>query len=235
MLSVVVTEVYDDFILVVDMADINHIKNVFRKVKGDKIRAVDGTNEYLCEIEKIEEKEIKLKILEKIKDKFSLDIEVDAGISILKGDKMDLTIQKLTELGINKIIPISVKRCIVKLDKKKGRWDIISKEALKQCQGVAPTVIDEIKKIDKLNFKDYDLVLVPYENEKEIFIKEIFRDLKVKPTKILYIIGAEGGFEEKEIENLKNNGAKIVSLGKRILRAETAAIVTGGVIINEFF
>ena len=156
MLSVVVTEVYDDFILVVDMADINHIKNVFRKVKGDKIRAVDGTNEYLCEIEKIEDKEIKLKILEKTEDKFSLDIEIDAGISILKGDKMDLTIQKLTELGINKIIPISVKRCVVKLDKKKDRWEIISKEALKQCQGVAPTVIDEIKKIDKLNFKDYD-------------------------------------------------------------------------------
>ena len=92
MLSVVVTEVYDDFILVVDMADINHIKNVFRKVKGDKIRAVDGTNEYLCEIEKIEDKEIELKILEKIEDNFSLDIEIDAGISILKGDKMDLTI-----------------------------------------------------------------------------------------------------------------------------------------------
>ena len=127
MLSIVVTEVYDDYILVVDIGDINHIKNVFRKVKGDKIRAVDGANEYLCEIEKIDEKEIKLKILEKIKDSFSLDIEIDAGISILKGDKMDLTIQKLTELGINKIIPISVKRCIVKLDKKKDRWDIISK------------------------------------------------------------------------------------------------------------
>ena len=80
MLSVVVTEVYDDFILVIDTGDINHIKNVFRKVKGDKIRAVDGTNEYLCEIEKIEDKEIKLKILEKTEDKFSLDIEVDAGI-----------------------------------------------------------------------------------------------------------------------------------------------------------
>ena len=147
MLSVVVTEVYDDYILVVDIGDINHIKNVFRKVKGDKIRAVDGANEYLCEIEKIDEKEIKLKILEKIKDSFSLDIEINAGISILKGDKMDLTIQKLTELGINKIIPISVKRCIVKLDKKKDRWDIISKEALKQCQGVVPTAIDEVKKL----------------------------------------------------------------------------------------
>ena len=235
MLSVVVTEVYDDYILVVDIGDINHIKNVFRKVKGDKIRAVDGANEYLCEIEKIDEKEIKLKILEKIKDSFSLDIEIDAGISILKGDKMDLTIQKLTELGINKIIPISVKRCVVKLDKKKDRWDIISKEALKQCQGVVPTAIDEIKKIDKLDLKDYDLILVPYENEKEIFIKDILRNLKVKPTKILYIIGAEGGFEKEKIDYLREKGAKIISLGKRILRAETAAIVTGGVIINEFF
>ena len=234
MLSVVVTEVYNDYILVVEASDINHIKNVFRKVKGDRIRAVDGTNEYLCEIEKIDEKEIKLKILEKIEDNFSLDIEVDAGISILKGDKMDLTIQKLTELGINKIIPISVKRCIVKLDKKKDRWGTISKEALKQCQGVVPTVIDEIKKIDKLNLKDYDLILVPYENEKKVFIKDILRNLKVKPTKILYIIGAEGCFEKEEIDYLKENGAKIISLGKRILRAETAAIVTGGVIINEF-
>ena len=68
MLSVVVTEVYNDYILVVEASDINHIKNVFRKVKGDRIRAVDGTNEYLCEIEKIDEKEIKLKILEKIED-----------------------------------------------------------------------------------------------------------------------------------------------------------------------
>ena len=235
MLSVVVTEVYNDYILVVEASDINHIKNVFRKVKGDRIRAVDGTNEYLCEIEKIDEKEIKLKILEKIEDNFSLDIEVDAGISILKGDKMDLTIQKLTELGINKIIPISVKRCIVKLDKKKDRWDTISKEALKQCQGVVPTVVDEIKKIDNLNLKDYDLVLVPYENEEEVFLKNILRNLEVKPSKILYIIGAEGGFEKEEIDFLKSQGAKIISLGRRILRAETAAIVTGGVIINEFF
>ena len=180
MLSVVVTEVYDDYILVVDIGDINHIKNVFRKVKGDKIRAVDGANEYLCEIEKIDEKEIKLKILEKIKDSFSLDIEINAGISILKGDKMDLTIQKLTELGINKIIPISVKRCIVKLDKKKDRWDIISKEALKQCQGVVPTAIDEIKKIDKLDLKDYDLILVPYENEKRNIYKRYFKKFKSK-------------------------------------------------------
>ncbi len=235
MLSVLVTEVYDEYILVIDTNDINHIKNVFRKEKGDIVRAVDGSNEYLCEIEEINDKEIKLKIIEKKADKFSLDIELDAGISILKGDKMDLTIQKLTELGINKIIPIAVKRCVVKLDKKKDRWDTIAKEALKQCQGVVPTVVDEIKKIDKLNLKDYDLVLVPYENEEEIFLKDILRNLKIKPSKILYVIGAEGGFEKEEIDFQKSKGGKIISLGKRILRAETATIVTEGVIINEFF
>ena len=180
MLSVLVTEVYDEYILVIDTNDINHIKNVFRKEKGDIVRAVDGSNEYLCEIEEINDKEIKLKIIEK-------------------------------------------------------KADTIAKEALKQCQGVVPTVVDEIKKIDKLNLKDYDLVLVPYENEEEIFLKDILRNLKVKPSKILYIIGAEGGFEKEEIDFLKSQGAKIISLGKRILRAETAAIVTGGVIINEFF
>ena len=218
MLSVVVTEVYDDYILVVDIGDINHIKNVFRKVKGDKIRAVDGANEYLCEIEKIDEKEIKLKILEKIKDSFSLDIEIDAGISILKGDKMDLTIQKLTELGINKIIPISVKRCVVKLDKKKDRWDIISKEALKQCQGVVPTVIDEIKKIDKLNFKDYDLILVPYENEKKIFITFviivlllfIIVFLVLPRLDFMYVHPGKHWLKEKIADQDNNTGAKTI-------------------------
>ena len=235
MLSVVVNSVFDDYILVVDPNDINHIKNVYRKVKGDILRAVDGNCEYLCEIEFIDDKEIKLKVLEKVEDNFSLEVELEAAISILKGDKMDLTIQKLTEIGVSKIIPLSTKRCVVKLDRKKDRWDLISKEAMKQCQAVAPTIIDEIKKIENLNLKEYDLIIVPYENEENLYIKNIFKSLTIRPKKILYVIGPEGGFEEKEIENLKNNGAKIVSLGKRILRAETAAIVTGGVIINEFF
>ena len=211
MLSVVVSEIQGDYIEILDLSDINHVKNVFRKNIGDKLRAVDGKNEYFCKIEEIDEKHIKLKIIEKKEDKFSLNIKIDAGISILKGDKMDLTIQKLTELGINKIIPILANRCVVKLDKKKDRWDNISKEALKQCQGVNPTIIDDIKKMNELEFEKYDLIIVPYESE------------------------PEGGFENEEIELLKKREAKIISLGNRILRAETAAIVTGGVIINEFF
>ena len=235
MLSVVVSEIQGDYIEILDLSDINHVKNVFRKNIGDKLRAVDGKNEYFCKIEEIDEKHIKLKIIEKKEDKFSLNIKIDAGISILKGDKMDLTIQKLTELGINKIIPILANRCVVKLDKKKDRWDNISKEALKQCQGVNPTIIDDIKKMNELEFEKYDLIIVPYESEKNIYIKEILKKRDKEIKNILYIIGPEGGFENEEIELLKKREAKIISLGNRILRAETAAIVTGGVIINEFF
>lgn len=235
MLSVVVSEIQGDYIEILDLSDINHVKNVFRKNIGDKLRAVDGKNEYFCKIEEIDEKHIRLKIIEKKEDKFSLNIKIDAGISILKGDKMDLTIQKLTELGINKIIPILANRCVVKLDKKKDRWDNISKEALKQCQGVNPTIIDDIKKMNELEFEKYDLIIVPYESEKNIYIKEILKNKDKEIKNILYIIGPEGGFENEEIELLKKREAKIISLGNRILRAETAAIVTGGVIINEFF
>lgn len=235
MLSVVVSEIQGDYIEILDLSDINHVKNVFRKNIGDKLRAVDGKNEYFCKIEEIDEKHIRLKIIEKKEDKFSLNIKIDAGISILKGDKMDLTIQKLTELGINKIIPILANRCVVKLDKKKDRWDNISKEALKQCQGVNPTIIDDIKKMNELEFEKYDLIIVPYESEKNIYIKEILKNRDKEIKNILYIIGPEGGFENEEIELLKKREAKIISLGNRILRAETAAIVTGGVIINEFF
>ena len=94
-----------------------------------------------------------LKPYEEVRGSNELPIKITIAIPPLKNDKTEYLIQKLTELGINKIIPIAVKRCVVKLDKKKDRWDTIAKEALKQCQGVVPTVVDEIKKIDKFKFK----------------------------------------------------------------------------------
>lgn len=236
MVTVVVEadNVGDNYIIVNNLSDINHIKNVFRKTLGDEVRAVDGKNEYLCKIEKIDNKEIVLKIFNIYKDKFSYAIETHAGISLLKNEKMDLTIQKLTELGIKKIIPIAAKRSVVKLDKKKDKWDIIMKEALKQCQGVSPTYIEDIVKLSDIDYSFYDLIVIPYECEEEKYLKDLLRNLKIKPKKILFIIGPEGGFDKEEIEFLISRSANIISLGKRILRAETAAIVTGGVLINEF-
>lgn len=236
MVTVVVEadNVGDNYIIVNSLSDINHIKNVFRKTLGDEVRAVDGKNEYLCKIEKIDNKEIVLKIFNIYKDKFSYAVEIHAGISLLKNEKMDLTIQKLTELGIKKIIPIAAKRSVVKLDKKKDKWDIIMKEALKQCQGVSPTYIEDIVKLSDIDYSFYDLIVIPYECEEEKYLKDLLRNLKIKPKKILFIIGPEGGFDKEEIEFLISRSANIISLGKRILRAETAAIVTGGVLINEF-
>lgn len=236
MITVVVeaNKVVGKSISVDNLGDINHIKNVFRKNVGDKIRAVDGKFEYSCVIENIDAKQIILSIIDKSEDINFSEVEIDAGISLLKNDKMDLTIQKLTELGINKILPIAAKRSVAKLEKKKDKWDIIVKEALKQCQGIHPTEISEIFKISEIDFSLYDLIIVPYECEEKIYLKDLFRKLEIKPQKMLYIIGPEGGFEKEEIEFLRAKNANIISLGKRILRAETAAIVTGGILINEF-
>lgn len=236
MISVIISEenFNGKYITIDDKADINHLKNVFRVKIGEEIRAVDGKKEYICEIKEIEKKEIVLEVKEIFEDRYSLKVEIDAGIGLLKNDKMDLTIQKLTELGINKIIPLSTKRAVVKINEKKEKWDLIVKESLKQCQGIKPLIIDDVKRIENIDFNQYDLIVVPYENEESKTIKDIFSSLdKSSIKRVLYIIGSEGGFESTEIEFLRGKGADIVTLGKRILRAETASIVVGGVLINE--
>ncbi len=231
MLTIIVNKelVSDKQILINDKGDINHMKNVYRYKAGDKIRIVDGEKEYLCEIDSLDKKEVVARIIESKDDTYSNNIEIDIAIGILKKDKMDLLIQKLTELGINKIIPLITKRNTVKIKEKKDRWDKISQEALKQCRGVKFVKIEEPKTIEGLEISNYAKVIVLYENEENLKLNNL--DLKCGP--ILYIIGSEGGFDENEIKHFKENGAIIASLGKRILRAETAAIVAGGILVNE--
>jgi 16S rRNA (uracil1498-N3)-methyltransferase len=106
------------------------------------------------------------------------------------------------------------------------------KEALKQCGGIKKMEFDNITKVEEINYKEYDLIIVPYECEEEKKIFTIFEG--IKPKKVLYVIGPEGGFEKEEIDKFVKEGAVVVTLGKRILRAETAAIVTGGILINGF-
>ena len=236
MISVIISEenIQDNKIIIADKADVNHLKNVFRVKIDEKVRAVDGKYEYLCRVAELEKKSVTLVIDEVLEDRFSLKVEIDAAVGILKNDKMDLTIQKLTEIGINRIIPLTTKRGVAKVNEKKDKWDLIVKEALKQCQGVRPLIIDEVTKIEKLELSKYDLVIVPYECEEEYTLKNLLKSCEKEIKKVLYIIGPEGGFDIDEIEYLKSNGANIVTLGKRILRAETASIVVGGVLINEF-
>lgn len=224
-----------DKIIIDDKSDVNHLKNSFRVKEGETIRAVDGKNEYICKVAVIEKKEIVLDIIEIKKDTNIKNTEITAGISIIKNDKMELTIQKLTEIGIDKIIPLETKRTIVKLTEKKDKWDVIVKEATKQCQRVRLLEIENIKKLKDVDYSQYDLIIVPYECEEEYSLKNLLKGLEFVPKKVLYLIGAEGGFDLSEIEYLKSiENTRVVTLGKSILRAETASIVVGGILVNEF-
>ncbi|MGL5656297.1 MAG: RsmE family RNA methyltransferase [Fusobacteriaceae bacterium] len=239
MISVIIdnendNEIKEKLVIIKDKNDVNHLKNAFRVKVNEKIRAVDGEFEYILNIIEVEKKEIVCEILEKREDSFSRITQIDVAMGMLKNDKMNLAIQKLTEVGIDGIIPYFSKRCVVKLNEKKDKWDLISKESLKQCQGVKFVNIPEPVSLANLKLEEYDLVIVPYEEARENNLKNLLKNLEEKPKKILYIIGPEGGFEKNEIDFLREKKCRIVTLGNRILRAETAAIVVGGVLVNEF-
>ena len=219
-------------ILIKEKSDCNHIQNVYRLNVGDKLRIVDGEYEYFTQIIEISKKEVAVKILEKNEDSYSLNINIDVAMGILKNDKMNLAIQKLTEIGVKSIIPLKTERVVVRINEKKEKWDTVARETLKQCRGVRFTEITPVKKLAEINYKKYDKIIFAYENSNES--KSLSEIIKQKDKNILYIIGPEGGITQEEVDFLKNSKAMEISLGKRILRAETAAIVVCGIIANFY-
>ena len=219
-------------ILIKEKSDCNHIQNVYRLNVGDKLRIVDGEYEYFTQIIEISKKEVAVKILEKNEDSYSLNINIDVAMGILKNDKMNLAIQKLTEIGVKSIIPLKTERVVVRINEKKEKWDTVARETLKQCRGVKFTEILPVKKLAEIDYKKYDKIIFAYENSNES--KSLSEIIKQKDKNILYIIGPEGGITREEVDFLKNNKAIEISLGKRILRAETAAIVVCGIIANFY-
>lgn len=213
--------------------DYNHIKNVLRMKIGEQIIVSFNGKSDLCAISRISDDIVYAEIIEKDFKDSELPLEIYLFQGLPKSDKMELIIQKTVELGISKVVPVEMKRCVVKLDEKKknsktARWQAIAESAAKQSKrNVIPTVSNVITYKEFLEFAhELDLLIVPYENEKGmISTKEALG--KIKPgMKIGILIGSEGGFEDGEIEAVKKIGADIVSLGKRILRTETAAITT---------
>lgn len=229
MLSIYVEKenIFENFIKINNKYDINHIINVHRKKENDEIRIVDNEYEYFCIIIEISKKEIILKIIEKKEDTYSLNVNIDIAMGIIKNDNFLLTIQKLTEIGIRKIIPLKTDFTVVKLDSKKEKWDLIVTESMKQCRAIKKTYIDDIKKLTEIKYENYDKVIFVYEKSNNE--NNLFNILKKTDKNILYIIGPEGGFSKDEVEFLKDKTYEI-SLGKRILRAETAAIYLASII-----
>ena len=225
--------------------DVNHIKNVIRKQIGDNIEICNKDNKesYKCEITKIEENQITTEIIEELISQED-NIIVDIYQGLPKADKMELIIQKSVELGANAIIPVDMKRCVVKLDskseeKKIERWQKISESAAKQC---GRNNIPEIRHLIDINeicnkINEYNIILVAYENEKENTLKQELTKLKQENNfnnlKIGIVIGPEGGLEENDVKLLKESGAKIITLGSRILRTETVALNMLSIIMYE--
>lgn len=219
--------------------DNHHLTKVFRAKEKDIVEVSDGEdNQYICEIETIDSKETTLKILEKSKISRESSVKVVLYQGIPKAQKMDMIIQKVTEVGVSTIYPLKMKRCVVNLkekeDKKIDRWQKIAYEAAKQSKrGVIPKVEKSltIKEAIK-SMESNDLNIVFYEGQGVQKIKDILRE-KQDIKSIGIFIGPEGGFDEEEITLLKDKNAFLGSLGARILRTETAGIVGASLVLYE--
>lgn len=237
-------EQIEDNQITIQNEDVRHIKNVLRKAIGDEIEICNQENgeSFIASIFEIQEQKIICNIKEKLESNSESNVFINIFQGLPKADKMEIIIQKSVELGVSEITPVAMKRCVVKLNekdekKKIDRWQKISEGAAKQSgRNIIPKIneIKNIKDICKI-CKDYDIVLVAYENETENKLKDELQKInsKNKNIKIAIVIGPEGGLEFEDVELLKTSGAKIVTLGKRILRTETVALNMISIIMYE--
>lgn len=233
--------ILEERMIVSDQEDVKHIIKVLRLTEGSCIEICDGeNNEYIGKIVSVSKKEVILDIVEKRESKTEPPIFVTLFQGIPKSSKMDMIIQKCTELGIGQIQPMVTERTVIKLkDEKSGnkkveRWQKISDSAAKQCKrGRIPKVNMPISFKEVLDLvSEYDLAIIPYENEENRGLKNILRSNN-KLKKVAIMIGPEGGFEEAEIIAAKSAGIIPVTLGPRILRTETAGFVALSVLMYE--
>jgi len=216
--------------------DVNHIKNVLRMKTGDKIVIFDDSgNEYNTEIVEISKNEIKIETKNKHSNKSEPDVKVTIAQGLPKNPKMDLIIQKCTELGAVRIIPVQCERSVVKLDKSKGRWNKIAQSASQQSgRQLIPEICSPALFDDVCESRDkYDLKLILWEEEKENKFKDVLSN-KPKAESIIVLIGPEGGFSIEEAALAKKKGFIPVTLGPRILRTETAGLAALSIIMYEF-
>lgn len=223
--------------VVIDGQDARHLSKVLRLRAGDYISVSDGESKlYDVEIKVVGEKRVVGAIVKatsfKIPEK---KLTVLQGLP--KGQKMDLVIEKLTELGVARIVPVIMARSVPdygsdKKTKRLDRWRTIAREASKQSKRLWLPEVSQIATWDEAvkKLEEYDLLLAPYEGQHEKSLGDIF-DSRGKA--VAAFIGPEGGFEETEIKTLQEHGAITFSLGENILRTETASIVTAALILDR--
>lgn len=226
-------QVFGD-VVTIENSDVNHIRNVLRMKCGERVRisTASGKN-YFCQIAEITEDVVRAGILEEIAEGTELPNKIYLFQGLPKSDKMELIIQKAVELGVYEIIPVSMKNCVVKLDEKKAagkaaRWQEIARSAAKQSKrSLIPRVRKPLSYKEALELaRELDVTLVPYENERGMAAtREAIEAIEPKQS-IGIFIGPEGGFAESEIALARAEKMQLISLGKRILRTETAGFAT---------
>ena len=221
--------------------DVNHMKNVLRMKIGEQVEISDGNNKkYLCEVSAYEDEQAVLRILELREADTELKSRLYLFQGLPKNDKMELIVQKAVELGAYEVIPVSMKRCVVKLDAKKAakkveRWNSISESAANQAgRSIIPKVSDVVSYREALErAEQLDVVLVPYELEEGMAeTKKLLHQIQPGQSVGIFI-GPEGGFEREEVEQAIEAGAHPVTLGRRILRTETAGFTMLSILMFE--
>lgn len=211
--------------------DVNHIKNVLRMKVGEELSVSNGVDgkEYRCGIVALEEERVLCELRFVKEDGVELPSQVYLFQGLPKADKMELIIQKAVELGVYSVVPVATKRCVVKLDDKKAkskiaRWQGISEAAAKQSKRrIVPEITELMSFKEALAFvKDFEVKLIPYELAEDMSkTKKIMEGLQ-PGQRVAIFIGPEGGFDEAEVESALQAGVEPITLGKRILRTETA-------------
>ena len=221
--------------------DVNHIKNVLRMRQGETILISAGDNlEYTCLVSEMEAEEVIADISYVQEVGMELPSKIYLFQGLPKADKMELIIQKAVELGAYSVVPVSTRRCVVKLDNKKAekkvsRWQQIAESAAKQSKRMLVPEVHSVMTFKEalVYAKELDVLLIPYELAKGMKeTKELIRS--IEPGKSIGVfIGPEGGFEEQEVADAMEAGAKPITLGHRILRTETAGLAVLSVLMFQ--
>ena len=207
--------------------DAHHITRVLRMKAGDALSLCDGAgNEYEALIVSVSPEAVSCSVSNPHTSEAESPVQVTLFQCLPKAGKMELIVQKCTELGVFSIVPVQSARCVVvpgkDYDKKRERYNRVALEAAKQSRRAMIPRVLPLTTLKKIDVKSFDLFLVAYEDENTVSLKQALR--AASPKTIALLIGPEGGLEESEIAQLVQAGAKSVSLGRRILRTETAGM-----------
>ncbi len=226
-----IDEVHNEQLIINDKTIVHHVTKVMRNHVGEQIAIVSNGQTGIYELTQMNADELYVKQQNLLTESNELAINVDIALGFLKKDNFELSLQKVVELGINQVIPTLFTRNVVKVtdnkwDKKKKRYQDIMENAAQQSRRNIIPQVNDFQTLKQIDYQKYDLVLVCYEQEQEQTLLDLQEQIKDSQN-ILYLIGPEGGISDEELIFLKTlPNLEVISLGKRILRAETAAIIT---------